>query len=80
MAVNCTRSMLASVGARPMDNSLLTSSGDAAARAAASPDEVSKLLSIGRAPTDASIDRVQLTAMTVVAAGVMNSPDAYTLR
>ncbi len=51
-----------------------------AARAASSPDEVSKLLAVGRAPSDAGVDKAQLTAMMVVAAGVMNSPDAYTLR
>ena len=50
------------------------------ARASASPDEVKKLLTIGVRPSDAKLDPVQLTAMTVVAAGVMNSPDAYTLR
>jgi hypothetical protein len=50
------------------------------ARAAKAPDEVSKLLKVGTAPVDASLDRVKLTAMTVVAAGVMNSPAAYTLR
>jgi hypothetical protein len=49
-------------------------------RAAKAPDEVSKMLTIGNAPVDASLDRVKLTAMTVVAAGVMNSPAAYTLR
>jgi hypothetical protein len=45
-----------------------------------SPDEVKKLLANGVAPADASIDPVQLAAMSVVAAGVMNTPDAYTLR
>jgi hypothetical protein len=45
-----------------------------------SPDEVKKLLTNGAAPADPSIDPVQLAALTVVTAGVMNTPDAYTLR
>jgi hypothetical protein len=45
-----------------------------------SPDEVKKLLTNGVAPADPSVDPVQLAAMTVVTAGVMNTPDAYTLR
>ena len=45
-----------------------------------SPDEVKKLLTSGVAPADPSVDPVQLAAMTVVTAGVMNTPDAYTLR
>jgi hypothetical protein len=45
-----------------------------------SPDEVKKLLTNGVAAADPSIDPVQLAAMTVVAAGTMNTPDAYTLR
>jgi hypothetical protein len=49
-------------------------------RAAKSAAEVAKLVKIGNAPVDTSLDPVQLTAMTVVAAGVMNSPAAYTLR
>ena len=44
------------------------------------PDEVTKLLAIGVAPVDPSVDRAQLAAMTVLTAGVMNTPDAYTLR
>jgi hypothetical protein len=44
------------------------------------PDEVKKLLAIGVAPADPSLDPAQLAAMTMVTAGVMNSPDAYTLR
>jgi hypothetical protein len=44
------------------------------------PDEAKKLLAIGVAPADASIDPNQLAAMTVLTAGVMNTPDAYTLR
>jgi hypothetical protein len=44
------------------------------------PDEVKKLLAIGVAPADASLDQAQLAAMTVLTAGVMNTPDAYTLR
>jgi hypothetical protein len=45
-----------------------------------SPDEVKKLLAIGVAPADPSVDPVQLAAMTMVTATVMNTPDAYTLR
>jgi hypothetical protein len=45
-----------------------------------SPDEVQRLLAIGFAPVDPSVDPVQLAALTVVTASVMNTPDAYTLR
>jgi hypothetical protein len=44
------------------------------------PDEVKKLLAIGVAPADPTVDPNQLAAMTVLTAGVMNTPDAYTLR
>jgi hypothetical protein len=44
------------------------------------PDEVKKLLAIGVAPADPAVDPAQLAAMTVLTAGVMNTPDAYTLR
>jgi hypothetical protein len=44
------------------------------------PDEVKKLLTMGVAPADASIDPAQLAAMTILTASVMNTPDAYTLR
>jgi hypothetical protein len=50
------------------------------ARATRDPNEVTKLLNVGNTATDKSLDSIQLTAMTVVAAGVMNSPAAYTLR
>jgi len=50
------------------------------ARMQTHPDEVAKLLAIGVAPADASVDPLKLAAMTVVTAGVMNTPDAYTLR
>jgi hypothetical protein len=46
----------------------------------AKPDEVQKLLAIGVAPVDPKVDSAQLAAMTVLTAGVMNTPDAYTLR
>ena len=46
----------------------------------AHPDEVKALLAIGVAPADPSVDPVRLAALTVVTAGVMNTPDAYTLR
>jgi hypothetical protein len=45
-----------------------------------SPEEVTKLLSVGSAPADPAVDPVQLAALTVVTASVMNTPDAYTLR
>jgi hypothetical protein len=45
-----------------------------------SPDEVKKLLTMGVAPADPSVDPAQLAAMTMVTASVMNTPDAYTLR
>jgi hypothetical protein len=44
------------------------------------PDEVKKLLAIGVSPVDPTVDPTQLAAMTVLTAGVMNTPDAYTLR
>ena len=45
-----------------------------------SPDEVKKLIAIGVAPADSTVDPVQLAALTVVTASVMNTPDAYTVR
>jgi hypothetical protein len=50
------------------------------ARMQARPDKVKKLLALGVAPVDASVDPVKLAALTVVTAGAMNTPDAYTLR
>ena len=50
------------------------------ARMQSHPDEVKKLLAIGVAPADPSVDPARLAALTVVTAGVMNTPDAYTLR
>ena len=50
------------------------------ARMQARPDEVKKLLAIGVAPADPAVDPARLAALTVVTAGVMNTPDAYTLR
>ena len=44
------------------------------------PEEAKKLLTIGVAPADSSIDPVRLAAMTALTASVMNTPDAYTLR
>ena len=46
----------------------------------AAPDKAKKLLAIGVAPADASLDQAQVAAMTVVAASVLNTPDAYTQR
>jgi hypothetical protein len=45
-----------------------------------SPDDAKKLLAIGLAPVDSEVDPVELAALTVVTAGVMNTPDAYSLR
>jgi hypothetical protein len=50
------------------------------ARMQSHPDEVKKLMAIGVAPADPSLDPLKVAAMTVVTAGVMNTPDAYTLR
>jgi hypothetical protein len=50
------------------------------ARMEEAPEEVTKLLAIGWAPTDPAVDPVQLAALTVVTASVMNTPDAYTVR
>jgi hypothetical protein len=44
------------------------------------PDDVAKLVKVGVASTDATIEPTKLAAMTVVTAGVMNSPAAYNLR
>jgi hypothetical protein len=46
----------------------------------ASPEDASKLMSIGVAPANETLDQRQVAALTMVAAAVMNSPDAYTLR
>ena len=43
-------------------------------------EDVKKLMSIGVAPADTTLDQPQVAALTMVAAAVMNSPDAYTLR
>jgi Protein of unknown function (DUF1553) len=45
-----------------------------------SPDDAKKLIAIGLAAADPEVDPVELAALTVVTAGVMNTPDAYTLR
>ena len=42
--------------------------------------KVSSLLAVGVVAPDSALDRVSLAAMTNVAALVMNSPDAYTVR
>ncbi len=49
-------------------------------RLSKAPDEVQKLVAIGVAPANRALDPTQLAAMTLVAAGVMNTPDAYSLR
>ena len=45
-----------------------------------SPDDAKKLIAIGLAAADPEVDPVELAALTIVTAGVMNTPDAYTLR
>jgi hypothetical protein len=45
-----------------------------------SPDDARRLIAIGLAPVDSEVDPVELAALTVVTAGIMNTPDAYTLR
>jgi len=49
-------------------------------RLGAAPAEVKKILTIGVAPADAALDPIQVAAMTMTAAAVMNTPDAYSLR
>jgi hypothetical protein len=44
------------------------------------PEDVRKLMSIGVAPASVGLDQTQVAALTMVAAAVMNSPDACTLR
>jgi hypothetical protein len=43
-------------------------------------DGVNPLMNIGVTPADTTLDQPQVAALTMVAAAVMNSPDAYTLR
>ena len=50
------------------------------ARMQEAPDDAKKLIAIGLAAADPEVDPVELAALTVVTAGVMNTPDAYTLR
>jgi hypothetical protein len=50
------------------------------AHMSAAPGEVRKLMNIGVAPAKTTLDQTQVAALTMVAAAVMNSPDAYTLR
>ena len=67
----------------PAANELATIKGYRASEVALmqkSPDEVKKLIAIGAAPADPAVDPVELAALTVVTAGVMNTPDAYTVR
>jgi hypothetical protein len=51
-----------------------------AQRLASTPAEVKKILTIGVAPADAGLDPIQVAALTMTTAAVMNSPDAYSLR
>jgi hypothetical protein len=53
---------------------------DEAARFTKSEDDADKFLGVGLTPVDPGVDRVQLAALTSVAAAVMNTPDAFTLR
>lgn len=50
------------------------------ARLANTEVDVEKILNIGVAPVDSTVRSTNLAALTMVAAAVMNSPDAYTLR
>jgi hypothetical protein len=50
------------------------------ARFSADRDAAEKLLAVGVTRTDASVDKLQLAALTNVATVVMNTPDAYSLR
>jgi hypothetical protein len=50
------------------------------ARMREAPDDAKKLIAVGLAAADPEVDPVGLAALTVVTAGVMNTPDAYTLR
>jgi hypothetical protein len=43
-------------------------------------DKIASVLDIGIVPADPALDRAALAALTNVAALVMNSPDAYTVR
>jgi Protein of unknown function (DUF1553)/Concanavalin A-like lectin/glucanases superfamily len=45
-----------------------------------SSQDAGAILKIGVTASDSSVDRVTLSVMTLVAAAVMNSPDAYSLR
>ena len=42
--------------------------------------KIASVLDVGVVPADAALDRTTLAALTNVAALVMNSPDAYTVR
>jgi hypothetical protein len=67
----------------PDANELATIKGYRASEVALmreSPDEAKKLIAIGTAPADPAVDPVELAALTVVTASVMNTPDAYTVR
>jgi len=46
----------------------------------AAPDKAAALIEMGVTPVDTELDPIRLAALTNVAALVMNSPDAYTLR
>src|SRR6185437_3367348 len=49
-------------------------------RFGAQPEATERLLSAGVAPIGPNVDRTRLAALTMVAAAVMNSPDAYSIR
>ena len=53
---------------------------DQAAYFAKAPGKAAELLKVGVAAADPALDPAQLAAMSMVAAAVLNSPDAYTLR
>lgn len=47
---------------------------------AAAPDNAAKLVHVGVTPLDPDVNVVELAAITQVAAAIMNSPDAYSIR
>ncbi len=68
---------------RPLDRELAILTKyreEQVAHMAGAREDVAKLMKIGVAPAKENLDPVQVAALTMVAAAVMNSPDAYTLR
>ena len=44
------------------------------------PDKAEKMSKLGVAQADPALNKVEVAAMSMVAAAVLNSPDAYSLR